>query len=379
MSMLNEVQKGSQNVERDRTLSGRLKEIVPWKGDKPVEILRKLVYIVSVCVLIRWGFYSYSYFFGSKSMLNDQKDLADIYSSGVESENISETVQNPGPAQSDPAPSVPGDSLEGDTPAQDTPVPAPQPLSRFEKLLAMNPDTVGWLSIDGLYLQSDSDELAINYPVVQTTDNDYYLVHDFNGVEKEYGCLYADYKADLDYGKRSSIVTIYGHNMKVEAYFHHLRDYNRYDPGFVSDHRLVTFSSLYSEDKYIIFACFYVSTNEEDDDQPIFRYHNCVDFNSMADFDYWYKNVMYRNYYNTDIQCGMDDEYLVLSTCSFEINDARFVVVARKLHDGEDPSVYNYETNYDRHMPVKWYQAFGNTVPATDSGPDYEYYSPSES
>ena len=371
MSMLNEAKRGSLVDNRDRSLKGRIKEIIPWKGDDIKEIIRKTVFIGAVAFLIYWCYTAYIYNFGSKSMIDDQKYLADLLDKATaDAENDSNTAKPDTPAV------VPGNdqNTDGDT-QTDVKEPAVM-MKKFEPFYEINSDFIGWVSIDGIYLGDSNDTLAINYPVVQTGDNDYYLEHDFFGEIKDYGALFADYKARVggDDG-RSSNVTIYGHNMKTEYYFHHLRDYNRLDPTFVSEHRLVNFSSLYEDEQYIIFACFYVSVREEDDNQPLFPYHNCVEFRNLSEFDYWYKNVMYRNYYLTDIECDINDEYLTLSTCAFEIGDSRFVVVARKLREGEDPSVYTYKTNYKKHMPEKWYIVFDETVPK-DDGPDYEYYIP---
>lgn len=371
MSMLNEARRGSLVDDRDRSLKGRIKEIVPWKGDDIREIIRKIVFIGAVAFLIYWCFYAYVYNVGSKSMIDDQKYLADLLDKATaDADNDSNSTQTDTPATVPNNGDQPGNNGDDQTDHKEPAV----MMKKFEGLYDLNSDLVGWVSIDGIYL--DDGSLAINYPVVQADDNDYYLENDFFGQKKDYGSLFADYRARVggDNG-RSSVVTIYGHNMKAEAYFHHLRDYNRQSASFVSDHRLVNFSSLYSDEQYIIFACFYVSVNEEDDNQPLFQYHNFIDFSDISQFDYWYKNVMYRNYYLTDIECDINDEYLVLSTCAFEIGDSRFVVVARKLRDGEDPNEYTYESNSKRHMPKKWYTANGMKVPE-DDGPDYEYYIP---
>lgn len=82
---------------------------------------------------------------------------------------------------------------------------------------------------------------------------------------------------------------------------------------------------------------------------------------------------MYRSYYTSDIPCSINDEYLTLSTCSTEIYDSRFVVVARKLRDGEDASQYTYYSNPDARKPAAFYKAYGMKVP-DDKGPDYDYY-----
>ena len=370
--MLDEARREAFYEERDRSLLGRIKEIIPWKGDDIREIARKIVFIGAVGVLIYSAYDAYIYNFGSKTMINDQQNLADMFGSPA----VTDTVQ-PGNDDALMTSEQPNGSQPEQNPNESQPV-SKYPvrmLSNFEQLYDINPDIVGWISIPGIYLSDTDGTLAINYPVVQTGDNDYYLTHDFFGVEQDYGALYIDYRANAAGENRSSNVTIYGHNMKTEYYLHHLRDYNRLSPTFVSEHRIVDFSTLYENEKYIIIGAFLVSVNEEDDNQPLFRYHNCVEFKDLSSFDYWYKNVMYRNYWKTDIECTADDEYLTLSTCSFDISDSRFVVVARKLREGEDPDVYTYSSNNKRHMPEKWYKANGYDVPH-DSGPDYEFYIP---
>ena len=378
MSMLNEARRGSITDDRDRSFIGRVKEIVPWKGDSIKELIRKAVFIGAVCVLAYSAYDAYIYNFGSKTMIEDQSHLSDLYNGGTSSDSTV-PVGNEQPNQNATDNPQPDNTV---TPNGDVTPDVNQPASKypagmssnFEQLYDINPDIVGWVKVDGIYLD-DTDSLAINYPVVYGIDNDHYLHYDFFGNEADYGTLFTDYRAQVSGDDRSSNVTIYGHNMKTEYYFHHLRDYNRTSPSFVSEHRLVEFDTLYSQDQYLIFGCFLVSTREKDDNQPIFRYHNCVEFNSDADFDYWYKNVMYRNYYRTDIECTINDEYLTLSTCAYDISESRFVIVARKLREGEDPAAYTYLSNPNRHMPAKWYKAYGYAVPE-DDGPDYEFYVP---
>lgn len=383
MSMLDEARREEASSSRDRSFMGRVKDIIPWKGDDIRELVRKTVFIIAVCVLAKSAYDAYIYNFGSKDMINDQQYISDLF-------NNPDTVQTTAP-ETDIQPDIKDENVDGD----DTVEPGPQEdsgsiqteedlkypagmLVNFRPIYDINPDVAGYISIDGIYiddsLPEDQRELAINYAVVQADDNDYYLSHDIYQKEKDYGALYIDYRATVAGENRSSNVTIYGHDMKTGYYFGSLDAYKK-GATFVSEHRIVDFSTLYEHEKYIVFACFLVSVHEEDDNQPIFRYHNCVDFNTDADFDYWYKNVMYRNYYNTNIDCNIDDEYLTLSTCSNEIYDSRFVIVTRKLRDGEDPSVYEYSANPKAHKPAKLYTAYGNVAPV-DDGPDYEIYQP---
>ncbi len=385
MSMLDEALREEASSRRDRSFVGRIKDIIPWKGDSLRELIRKTVFIVAVGVLAKSAYDAYIYNFGSKDMINDQQYISDLFNNPEAAETTAPDVED--------APNVTVNEDENaDVPATDNPAQEETPVNpedlkypagmmpNFRPIYDINPDVVGYISIDGIYiddsLPEDERELAINYAVVQGEDNDYYLSHDIYKKEKDYGALYIDHRATVAGENRSSNVTIYGHDMKTGYYFGSLDAYKK-GATFVSEHRIVDFSTLYEREKYIIFGCFLVSVHEEDDNQPIFRYHNCVEFNTPEDFDYWYANVMYRNYYKTDIDCDINDEYLTLSTCSNEIYDSRFVIVARKLRDGEDPSVYEYKANPRAHKPAKLYTAYGNVAPV-DDGPDYQIYQPEE-
>ena len=72
----------------------------------------------------------------------------------------------------------------------------------FNELLKKNPDTVGWIKVEGT---------KVNYPVVQASDNNYYLSHAFNKTANQGGWIFADYRVNFkDFGKNT---IIYGHNM----------------------------------------------------------------------------------------------------------------------------------------------------------------------
>jgi sortase B len=84
----------------------------------------------------------------------------------------------------------------------------------FEGLSEMNPDIVGWIELPAA---------GISYPVVQTSDNEYYLHH---SLEKEYlfsGCIFLDASNTPDFTDDNSI--IYGHNMRDGSMFAGLHRY----------------------------------------------------------------------------------------------------------------------------------------------------------
>ncbi len=381
MSMLNEARRGTLTDDRDRSFMGRLKELLPWKGDDTKEIMRKLVYIVAVVCLVYSLYDAVIFEFGSSEMHEDTDFLKDLYEQGgnLPNENLGND-NNPSDNQGEVAP--PSDNLEDpDAPnenddqqdAETSPYPSGM-LPNFQGLYDINPDIIGWLNIPGLADDDGND--YINYPVVQTSDNDYYLDHDFFRTEKDYGALFADYHVKIEKNSGPQNTIIYGHNMGAGTFFSHLHDYKK-RASFVKEHNIITYSTLWDESDYIIVGCFLTGVKAEQDNQPMFKYHYCFNFNNAADFDYWYKNLLYRNYYITDIECSMADEYITLSTCSTEFYDSRFVVIARKLRNGEDPTKYTYIANPNAHKPAIFYEAYGMEVPV-DNGPDYKYYVPKE-
>ena len=78
----------------------------------------------------------------------------------------------------------------------------------FDDLLRKNSDTVGWIKVEGT---------KVNYSVVQSSDNDYYLKHDFNKNENSAGWIFADWRNSLEDFRRNTI--IYGHNMNNKTMF----------------------------------------------------------------------------------------------------------------------------------------------------------------
>ena len=368
MSMLNELR--PQDESRDLSLKGRIKELIPQKGDSKKEIFRKIVFIMAVCAFI-WCVVD-AIEFNSRSDLEATKnELSDLFH-GV-------TTQPPENTQNPDTPENPDNTQNPDTPNnpdnQEQPSKYPSGmLSQFEPLYDLNQEIIGWLTIPGL--EDANGELYIDYPVMQTTNNDFYIDHDFFKNEEKSGALFIDFRHKVTgVGTGAQNTVVYGHNMAAGTYFSHLNDYKK-RPSFVSEHRIINYTTLYEEKEYIIFGCFLVGIYEEQDNLPLFKYHLAFDFEDISEFDYWYKNVLFRSYYITDIDCNMNDEYITLSTCSNELSDLRWVVVGRRVREGEDTSVYKYYSNPDARKPEVFYTFYNVTIP--EGEPNYEYYQPQE-
>ena len=93
----------------------------------------------------------------------------------------------------------------------------------WDMLRKTNPDIVAWLYCP---------DTIINYPVVQTSDNEKYLTTNFSGKSNAGGALFADYNSVI--GIRASHLIIYGHNMKDNSMFGTLKNYG--DEAYYREH-----------------------------------------------------------------------------------------------------------------------------------------------
>lgn len=232
----------------------------------------------------------------------------------------------------------------------------PDPLEKYLEYYEENNDFVGWIRIDGI-THSNGDPW-IDYPVVQGDDNSYYIDHSFENKKSSSGAIYADYKIPITGLDMADNVTLYGHSMKNGTFFRHLLDYETTSTKTINKAYIINFDTRWEEAQYVIVSCFQIGIYDWQDDLPLFEYFKCRNFDTEDDYNYFYENIMLRSFFTSDVECEFGDQFLTLSTCEYNIgDDSRFVVVARKVREGEDPSVYagTYEFNEHRHRPSHYY------------------------
>jgi len=135
---------------------------------------------------------------------------------------------SPTPSPYLPQPEFEGSDATGSENTQGGITPAnrsPYPQIDFDALKAINPDIVGWLYCAGT---------PINYPLVQGSDNDYYLHHLYNRKPNKSGCLFIDFANVPDFTDHNTV--IYGHNMKSGAMFAVLEKYKNGNPCIHARH-----------------------------------------------------------------------------------------------------------------------------------------------
>lgn len=228
--------------------------------------------------------------------------------------------------------------------------PEPDPLEKYQEYYERNNEFVGWIQIPTI--KHSNGDLYVDYPVVQAKDNSKYIDKDFDGKKSKSGAIYADYKIPITATDHADNITLFGHSMANGTYFRKVLDYKN-GVDFVKKHYVINFDTRWEENQYVVVACFLIGIYDWQDDEPLFEYFKCRNFDTEEDYNYFYENIMHRSYYLSDIECHYGDEFLTLSTCAYDFDDSRYVVVARKVREGEDISGYadTYVKNKNRHKP----------------------------
>ena len=296
---------------------------IPLPSDSTKEKISKIFSLICIVVFVVCVVFLSKHFYNEHRQKDLNSNLQQLHSQVV-TESLSSSS-----------------SLKPDSSSNTTMLPS------FNELYKLNHEVVGWIEIP---------DSKVNFPVLQTKDNDFYLSHDYMKKYSETGAIFADYRYKLTSGKMPDNTIIYGHNTLNGTFFGALHQYKKLD--YIKLHPVINFSTLYNESKYKIFACFFANVDGAQDKGVVFDYHNRILFNDETAFKSFYDEVMKRSYYNTDVDVKYGDELITLSTCSLEIKNARFVIVARKLRDGESPEVNTDKTviNSDKYMPLDWYK-----------------------
>jgi sortase B len=184
-------------------------------------------------------------------------------------------------------------------------------MERFLPLLEVNDETVGWITVPNT---------SVDYPVMKTVDNDYYLNHDFLRSRSDGGSIFMDFRNSGAGTDRHTI--LYGHNMRDGSMFQGLMNYK--ERSFFDNNRFITFTNLYEEIEWEIFSAYVTDTN---------FYYIETRFRSNRDFVNFLSKLQEKSMFQQMIELTEEDQVLTLSTCSYEFDDARFVIHARKANE----------------------------------------------
>lgn len=192
----------------------------------------------------------------------------------------------------------------------------PDILPEYQTLYQKNKKLIGWLKIA---------DTIIDYPVMQTSNNEYYLDHNYNQEYDKNGSLFLDYTCSIY--PRSTNLIIYGHHMKSGQMFGQLQKYAK--ESYYKDHKIIRFDTIYEKGTYEVMYVFRSQVYNVDD--LVFKYYQFINANSGKEFDSYMKEMAEMSLYDTGVKAEFGDSLITLSTCDNSQEDGRFVVVAKKI------------------------------------------------
>ena len=191
-----------------------------------------------------------------------------------------------------------------------------EPDEAFSALLAENPDTIGWLRIDG----TSVDGVVMYAPY----EEDKYLHLDFYGNNSVRGTYYLEEQCDV---RTSDNLIIYGHHMKDGTMFGALEPYQ--DAQFCFAHPYIRFHTLYADHTYEIVAA--INTRILEDYETGFKYYQYTGSGDTERFQEYQTFIESNRLYDTGVTLQPGDRLITLSTCAYHTTNGRFILVGRQI------------------------------------------------
>ena len=179
----------------------------------------------------------------------------------------------------------------------------------FAELKEINSNIIGWIQIPGT---------KISYPVMQGSDDAYYLNHTFRDKVNSAGSIFMETLNAADFTDYHTI--IYGHNMKNGSMFGGLSAYQ--SPTYLVSHPCIYIDVEGGLLQYEIFSCY--ETTADSDSYTI-------GFAPDEVYAEYLDLIKGRSLYDTGVSVSIEDQVLTLSTCTRSGKENRFVVHAKRI------------------------------------------------
>lgn len=247
------------------------------KLTKAGRILTDIILVVALCVA---GYSGYKVWSGLSTYHESDKTYQDLkkYTASSESE------------------STDGSQVEEDTFQVD-----------HASLSAVNSDYVGWIRMKNSY---------IDYPMVQGTDNEYYLDHLYTKEYNYVGSVFLDCNSARDFSDKNTV--IYAHNVKNGTMFMEIAKFE--DPSYYADHNVI---ELYTPDAdYLAYPVAGILTTGSDD-------YVSYNFASNEEFMNYVNRFKNNSTFTSDTDISEEDQTVLFSTCSYSLNDGRYALLCK--------------------------------------------------
>jgi len=181
------------------------------------------------------------------------------------------------------------------------------PYVDFEALDEVYPGIVGWIK---LY------NSALDYPIMQTTNNHYFLGHLPDGTRHRSGSVFLDYRNSPDFSDKNSL--LYGHESRTEDMFGALKNYRR--QSFYEENPVMYIHTPEADFELVVFAAYLVDSGIE---SPTINFRDDEHFLEYID------RVRRRSFFQSDVVITAEDRIVSLCTCAYDYTNARFIVVGK--------------------------------------------------
>lgn len=182
-------------------------------------------------------------------------------------------------------------------------------IINFTALTNINDDAKAWISVPGT---------NVDYPIVQTSNNDFYLNHNIKKENSSAGAIFFDYRNKLD-GSDKNII-LYGHARLDESMFGSLKNVLKDEWYLNNANHLITLNFKDSKKTYKVFSVYQIKVED---------YYLTTDFSNTPYLGYL-ATIKGRSIYDFPIELDDDTQILTLSTCGADANN-RIVVHAKLI------------------------------------------------
>lgn len=261
---------------------------------KKRRIKKKILVLILLCALIYSGYNIYNW----KKDSNNTQEQAEQYSNQVE---IAEIVDNENTqiVESDEEETNPyWDYIKMNLLDVD-----------FTELEKINKDVKGWIQVNGT---------NINYPFVQTSNNDYYLTHSFNRDYNSAGWIFMDYRNNINNLEKNTI--LYGHSRLDKTMFGSLKNLLKSDWYNDKNNHIIKLSTNNTNTLWQVFSVYHIEDTSD---------YIKTDFKSDEEFQEFAQKLKNRSVYDFNTTVSKNDKILTLSTCYK--NNNRMVMHAKLI------------------------------------------------
>jgi len=179
------------------------------------------------------------------------------------------------------------------------------PYVDFEALDVEFPGIVGWIRLEGT---------LIDYPVMQYSDNDFFLTHLPDGTPHRNGSIFLDYRNSSDFSDKS--ILIFGHESRNLDMFGVLKNYRNQE--FFDLNPIMYLHTPQNDYKLVLFAGHLAHSQRD---------HPPMEFENDEDFLDYIEHIKSISFFSSNVEVSATDRIVSLCTCAYDFNEARLIIV----------------------------------------------------